>query len=432
MKSIIESCIKIILLGLLLLICFIGCSKKSEVVAPPEPTIIEIVILAKTDSSAISNANVILYNADNNEAITRLSSDDNGICKLEEASAGNYFVNITAQGFNPVPVGNISPIPFAIVEEQTTNRIYYLDVHPNSGTTGQINGYVEPVVNGILIIAESTSRYSAVSGPDGYFVLFNLPFGTYDLFAYKAGYTATTNPQGTISHSSDVTSVNVSLSEITGSTLSGAVTFLASENSTVDISLLDRSTLSAIPGLSTFNALSGGTYSIEGIPPGDYIAWASFQNDGYVMDPDWIFKNPGALEITFTTDTSSELNFSVTGVITINSPTNPADSIYPVMTDSSIPTFTWTAYPSAKEYIIEVKDINGNIIWGGYEADGTINHPQIDSTSAVFNFDGTASSTLLPEQIYQWKVYADDDKNNAGIQTLISSSEDLLGLFQVP
>ena len=151
------------------------------------------------------------------------------------------------------------------------------------------------------------------------------------------------------------------------------------------------------------------------------------------MDPDWIFKNPGVLSVSFTEGDSVELNFSVTDAVIINSPTNPYDSIYAVLADSSTPTFDWDEYPSAKEYIIEVRKMNGDIIWGGYNADGSINHHKIDAqtSSVLFNFDGTASEALKKGEIYQWKIYADDNRNN-GVQTLISASEDLLGLFEIP
>jgi hypothetical protein len=35
---------------------------------------------------------------------------------------------------------------------------------------------------------------------------------------------------------------------------------------------------------------------------------------------------------------------------------------YPVIADSTTPTFNWDEYTSAKEYIIEVRKINGEII----------------------------------------------------------------------
>ena len=173
-------------------------------------------------------------------------------------------------------------------------------------------------------------------------------------------------------------------------------------------------------------------YQIKNIPRGNYLAWASYKNDGYVMDPDWIFKNSGALEINFTSDSIASLNFSVTNAIKIISPTNSPDTILPVSVDSLNPTFSWNPYPQAKEYIIEVKDLNGNVIWGGFDENGTIRHAKIprETTSIKFNFDGTAKSLLKHDEVYQWKIYADDDALN-NVQTLLSSSEDLLGLFKI-
>jgi len=59
-----------------------------------------------------------------------------------------------------------------------------------------------------------------------------------------------------------------------------------------------------------------------------------------------------------------------------------------------------------------------------------VNHTQIDAneSSAVFNFDGSASDALQDGQTYRWKIYADDDAT-ANIQNLISASEDQMALF---
>ena len=126
------------------------------------------------------------------------------------------------------------------------------------------------------------------------------------------------------------------------------------------------------------------------------------------------------------------LEFSVTGAITIISPSNLADSIIPDTVESSSPVFSWDSYPQSKEYIIEVRDINGNLIWGGFTESGEVLHSPISKykTSVEFNFDGSASSELQIGNIYQWKIYADGDAN-IGIQSLLSSSEDLMGLFIV-
>ncbi len=416
------------------LILYSGCSSDSNPAAPGKTTgTLKTVILSASNSSGIVNANVVLYNADNNEAILRKSSDSNGECAFE-CDPGNYFVRISAQDYNQSPPENNAPVPFAVGKGETLSREFYLNpldvLQP-----GQLFGYVNPVINNVLVITEETdgSRYSTVTGPDGYFVLFNLPYGGYTLYAYKAGYVAESNPEKVISASAPSVSTTITLKQTSGATLQGKVTFLASENSVVDISLVDSATFSAIPGLSTFSDTSGLDYEITNVPPGIFLAWASFKNDGYVMDPDWIFKNPGVLSVSFVEGDTVELNFSVTDAVIINSPTNPPDSIYAVIADSTTPTFSWDEYPSAKEYIIEVRKENGEIIWGGFNADGSINHHKIDAqtSSVLFNFDETASEALKPGENYQWKVYADDGRED-GVQTLISASEDLLGIFEIP
>ena len=427
------------LIGLFLIISlsfilYSGCSDDSNPAAPEKTTgTLKTVILSATNSSGIVSANVVLYNADNNEAILRKSSNSNGECSFE-CDPGNYFVKISAQGFNSSPPEDNTPIPFAIDKGENIEREFYLNPLGVS-QPGQISGFVNPAINNILVIAEETdgSRYSTITGPDGYFVLFNLPYGGYSLLAYKAGYEAETVTEKVLSSSTPSATATITLKQISGATLQGKVTFLAAENSVVDISLVDPATFSAIPGLSTFSDTSGLDYEINIIPSGTFLAWASFKNDGYVMDPDWIFRNPGVLNVTFAEGDTIDLNFSVTGAITINSPTNPPDSIYAVIADSTTPVFNWTEYPSTKEYIIEVRKMNGDIIWGGFNADGTVNHSPIDfhTTSVTFNFDGSASETLQAGEIYQWKVYA-DFYETLGVQQLISASEDLLGIFEIP
>ena len=394
---------------------------------------IKIVILNEDNLSNIDNANVVLFNADNNEAIMRSATNSDGECSFE-VDPGVFFARISAQGYNQSPPENNAPVPFAVAKGETISRNYYLkpldEIQP-----GQISGYVDPVIKNVLIIAAENngSRYSTVTGPDGYFILYNLPYGDYSLSAYMAGFEAESKPNSILSSNLPSASVTIKLKQTSGATLQGKVTFLASENSKVDISLVDSITFSAIPGLATMSDTSGLGYKINNIPSGTFLAWASFKNDGYVMDPDWIFKNPGVLSVTFSEGDTVDLNFSVTDAVIINSPTNQSDSIYAVIADSTIPTFDWEAYPSAKEYIIEVRKMNGERIWGGFNPDGSINHHKIDAqtSSVMFNFDGTASETLQAGEIYQWKVYADDDRAE-GVQTLISGSEDLLGIFEIP
>jgi hypothetical protein len=256
--------------------------------------------------------------------------------------------------------------------------------------------------------------------------------GIYTLHSYLAGYRQVTGIDTVVTITANTAAgpVNLALSDTVLGTLNGRVTFLASPNSRVDITLVHPIAREAVPGLYTFNDSTGNTYQLTRIPPGTYIVWASYRNDGYVIDPDWVYKN-GLPYVTFNPgDTSRQLDFSVTGAVEVISPTNPADSIFPVVVSTGMPVFKWNKYSSTHEYIVEVFNSNGTRIWGGYNANGTVNHAAITANqdSVVFNFDGSATDSIQPGKTYRWKVYADDD-NAAGVQTLISSSEDQLGLF---
>ncbi len=422
----------IIVCCLISLIGFVSCTEDNPVEPVPQ-TNVEIIVRSANDSSSIANANVVLYNANSGESVSRVFSGSNGTAKFEDLSPGNYYVRISAQGFNEVPQGSVSPVPFSVSSGQTFSQKYYMNVL--QGTFGKIEGTVSPNLAGFLIVAKSSgmnTEYHTNSGPDGYFVLFNVPYESYEVDAIKSGYQSANQPQVTLTSGSSSATVQINVNQITGSTLTGKVTFLAVENGIVDISLLDKISHSVVNGLTAMID-SSRNYVINNIPAGEYIAWASYENDGYVMDPDWIFKNPGALNVSFSTDASKVRDFSVTGVITIISPTNPPGEITPALADSLVPTFHWNAYPQTKEYIVEVRDINGNLIWGGFTESGEIRHSKISKewNSVEFNFDGSASSQLQPGNIYQWRLYADDDVT-PGVQTLLSSSEDLMGLFRVP
>ena len=422
----------IIVCSLASIIVFISCSEDNPV-EPVPSTNVEIIVRSANDSSVIAGANVVLYNANTGESVSRTFSGNDGIAKFDNISAGNFYARISVQGFNEVPQGSVSPVPFSVSSGQTFSQTYYMD--KLQGTFGKIEGTVTPNLSGFLIVATSAgmnTEYHTYSGPDGYFVLFNVPYNSYEVDAIKSGYQSTNQPQVNLSSGSSSATVQINVNQITGSTLTGKVTFLAAQNSIVDISLLDKISHSVVNGLTAMIDTSRN-YTINNIPAGEYVAWASYENDDYVMDPDWIFKNPGALNVSFTTDTSKVRDFSVTGAINIVSPTNPANSITPALADSVVPTFHWNAYPQTKEYIIEVRDINGNLIWGGFTASGEIRHAQIPKewNSVEFNFDGSALMQLQPGNIYQWRLYSDDEAT-AGVQTLLSASEDLLGLFIAP
>jgi len=301
---------------------------------------------------------------------------------------------------------------------------------------GQISGTImtsaSTGVFDVLVVAEDPAQSlfaTGISGTDGGYTLFNVDPGSYTLSAYRAGYRETsTHIAVDVTAGGNHGQNDIEVQTHKNADLSGQVTFLAVVNGTIDITLIHPDTLDTIPGLSTLN--NGTTYLLEAIPPGTYIAWASFRNDGYVMDPDRIAKF-GIPGVTYTEVSADQIqDFSVTGAITITDPTNAASPVVPEVVNTDEPTFTWTKYPSAKEYIVEILDSQGNTIWGGFDSSGVVQHPQIDAqqTSVVFDFDASAIAPLEDGEIYRWRIYADDD-DALNIQTLLSASEDQMGLF---
>jgi hypothetical protein len=423
------------------MLCFLfaGCSKDNGNNPPPLTYGVitgKIINILSGSMAGVSSANVTAYNANTNAPVTRAFSDAQGYYRLEVA-AGTYYLKVAAQGYTPYPSADFPPLPFDVPVNDTIIKDVNLSPDPAAASTGSVSGTVSFAATGIigvLIVATRAAdslAVSGVSGPSGLFVLYNVPAGTYGLRCYDSGYAQISDTSVTVYADSGLTGITLLLRNVTNTGLSGKITFLASQNSLVDITLVHPTTRDAVPGLNTMSD-NNKNYLLSGIPPGTYIAWASYRNDGYVIDPDWIFKN-GLPYVTFApADTLLTLDFSVTDAITIVAPTNPADSVYPVAVATATPVFSWLKYSGTHEYIIEVWNSSGDRIWGGYDTAGTVLHTQIgqQDTSAVFNFDGSATDSLHDGASYRWKIYADNDAA-LGVQGLISSSEDLRGLFNV-
>ena len=96
-------------------------------------------------------------------------------------------------------------------------------------------------VPGALVIAIRQSdsiTISGVSGPDGFYVLYNIPEGTYEMQASLSGwYQATRVINIGVTRQTVTSGADIQLTANAGTSLSGRVTFLAAQNSEVDITL---------------------------------------------------------------------------------------------------------------------------------------------------------------------------------------------------
>ena len=399
-----------------------------------------VTVVEDSTNIPIKNADVIIFNSNTNQGSMRDLTDVDGKSVLFVAPYLPYYLNVAAQGYRSSPPFNGSPIPFQVGD---TGSITYRNIELkkdsmaiNSGTiTGNIKTPANDIVAGCLAIAVrqgDSITSSGFSGPDGVYILYNVPEGTYDMEAHLEGWYQTTPVPGIQVTAGNITpNVDIEIAAIRGASLQGRITFLASQNSVCDITLTHPVSHGAIPGLNTF-MLGNQTYFLDSIPPGTYIPWASYQNDGYVMDPDRIQKFGLPITTFLPGDSTKTLNFDVTDAVPIISPTNHPDTLIPFIIFTATPTFKWEIYPSAHEYIVGVYNIYGELIWGGYDTSANVLHPFLDSKtdSVVFNFDSSATEDLRWGRAYRWKVWADKGAD-PGVQQLISSSEEWLGLFML-
>ncbi len=409
---------------------FTACSKDD-----PEPTpttgTLKGTVTASSTAQAIGSVRITVYNANTNAPTgNSVLTQSNGTYQIELVP-GSYYLNLSKQGFNGIPAVGITPVSVIVALGIVTVNDFQMQ--PSSVTNGgSISGKVTSggnAVAGVLVVASYlTNGYSAVSGTDGTYYIYNVPAGSYQLQGFKADYNSTAQSVA-VTASTESTGKNITMTVGAAGSVTGSVTFSATTSGEVDVTLINPLTKETIPGLVTKTV--GGNYSITKVPNGTYIARASYSNDTYVVDPDWILKN--GEPIVTTTGNAVTQNFSVTGAVMLASPTNALITTKPVEIIGSTPTFTWQPYSSTSDYVIEVSDINGNVIWGGFTKSGltiTKNLPFIPKTqlSIVFNSDGKATTTLKSKNTYRWRIYASKDDTLLGWK-LISVSEEQQGLF---
>lgn len=427
-----------VLFALLLAACGGGGGGGGTPTAPVTGTY-ALTVYQPDGTTPLPDARVAVFN-DDGQFVALDDTGADGVASVQ-LRAGVYTARVQAQGYEPSPAAGAVAVPFTIAGGATWAESISLTALAAPATVAIIRGNADTA--GALVVASdgvqdiATSTFTDASGN---YVLFNVLPGDYSVTAFKAGFESDAVLQ-TVAALDDVTVDLQVVSRPDLATLSGHLTFLSATNGVVDITLRHPQTLDSIPGLSTLN--SGTSYSLAGVPPGNYLAWATLDNDGYVMDPDWINKNggyPAALAVTVGS-TSLVKDFSITDAVTPDSPTNTASSVVPVVVTTTTPTFNWSSYPQAKQYVVEVLDLAGNSLWGGYDFDdltdnSTFRHALIGtSTSAQYDFDATATQPLVDGGVYLWRVYAFRDGTGADGPAVdyvaISSSEEQMGLFRV-
>ena len=413
------------------LLCFLAGCSKDEPVAPPATGVLAGRVTDATSSSPLSSVRITLFDALTNNPLVTFTTMGDGAFRFD-LPPGSYYVRLARQGFEPVPPRDMSPLPGTVIAGATSDNSYQM--FPSSlSNGGAISGKVTSggkAMPGVLVVAESgTTSLSGLSDQAGDYFVYNLGPGTYSVRAWVAGYSSAIDTVE-VTAGTEHTGVALSLTAGQVGTVSGHITFLSTTNAEVDVALMNPATHEVVPGLTSVT--TGGNYSIVNVPFATYIARATYRNDGKVMDPDWIVKN--GEPFVSVAAASVARDFSVTGGTLLTSPTNTAASTQPVDVRVQGLAFTWSQYASADNYVIEVTDQSGRVIWGGFRNDWTIRNNILPKTqtSISFNSDGTATEPLVVGRVYRWKIYVskNDSQEPLGWK-LISTSEDQQGLFRI-
>lgn len=293
--------------------------------------------------------------------------------------------------------------------------------------TPSISGTVEIAAGqkGALVVAEALGQQgrSAIAGADGAFTIFNVPAGAWTVRAFSRDVNYTPAAV-TVEAGKDLAGVEVKRSDRPTGTVKGSADIVAANGET-SVVLVVKSTFNANlvrgevpPGLRTPAPGTApdvsGAYELTGVPDGEYVVLAAYENDGLVRDPN---TNTSGTELQYVTVTngaaSGEANFKVTGAVQLVSPGGGET----LDETTATPSFIFKPYSSAKAYDLRVFDSFGNQVWEALALtlDG--------SGDLKVDYTGPA---LTPGGIYQWRAVA---KGNAGQP--ISQTEDLRGVFRV-
>lgn len=405
-----------------------------------------------TDAVAIEGAHVLALDEEGS-AVTDISiSESDGsylldipVVRNEDGSPvdATFTLNGSAQEYQPFPSGVRVALPIAADDAVRDGDLYVLENaltdigliplenEDRAWASGSVSGLSDDSnVAGLLVIATGDAgTFSAVTDLSGNFTIFNLPDGDYDVKAYGA---FTQVDQGTISVSGEHLD-GVELAEIDESTttVSGNIQIVNAPGGSVTSVILvvedtfnETAARGEVPrGLRA--PASGpvsvdGDFSIEGVPAGNYVVLAAYENDELVRDPDTNIAGTGFVHIEVTAGESTydiADSFKVTEALAIVGP--GADG--PEAVDGN-PTLEWVDDSSEDWYDVHVYDAFGNEVWSVLDVPGASG-----SGTVTVDYDGP----LDPGMYYQFRVTS-WRQPGGGDPAPISTTEDLRGVFYLP
>ncbi|MEC9443096.1 MAG: carboxypeptidase-like regulatory domain-containing protein [Myxococcota bacterium] len=408
-------------------------------------------VLDATDRSSIEGAHVIasdelatvftdvaITDADGNYSIAVPAVRDSDGAPVSQF----YKLRASAQDYQTFPGGLRTALPIdlgtaalddeadAYVIQSTLTEILLIPLPENRRGLPSISGSLSPGEKGagVLVVAEGGGGgYSALSDAAGNFTIFNVPSGAYEVRGYIAGVQFA--PESVDIADEDLTGVVLEESSEGLATLTGDVSIVnAPGGSVTSVVLVVDSTFSEtfvrgeIPtGLRAPRYGSpdvSGSWRIEGVPAGDYVVLAAFENDDLVRDPDTNIAGTSIVRITVapgSDEVSVGENFKITEALAVEGPgANDAEAV------TEAPTLRWQDDSSEDYYEVKVYNAYGELVW-----EQQVDRSQKDTVSTPYG------GPLEDGMYYQFRATswrAPGGKDPAPIST----TEDLRGVFFKP
>jgi hypothetical protein len=289
----------------------------------------------------------------------------------------------------------------------------------NSDGLGTITGKVlDDGARGTVVVAGGEvmagGGVTGVADHDGSYAVFNVPAGSVAVHGYKVGLQLDSQTADVVAGETtsgvDLASLGAATAVIDGK-IEVVNPGMGNETSiilAVDETFDDNTATGEVPpGLRVYPVL--GEFSLAGVPDGNYVVLAAFENDFLVRDPDTSIGGTDLVRITVSGESQTlDQSFKVTGSLDVVSPDKEEEV-------SGTPTFIWADDSSEVSYTVELFNAFGEPIWDT-EIPGVSGDMNV-----TLDYDGPALDSGM---IYQFRV---TDFKQGGAP--ISRTEDLRGTF---
>lgn len=429
--------LKIIFLLVIVTVCLCHCKSEDETA---KYAFVQGKVLEKGTEQSISGVKITVFDLKNDAPMSHITTtNENGGYEFS-LPAGTYYLKMEKQGYEVIPDSYSFPNILSLGQKTQLSVNYELTKTSLTGAgyiTGSVKSENAPVANVLVVTDNGTEGYSAISDANGNYTIYNVPAGSYSVNAYKTGNNASAVTT-TVTSNTETKNINFNFTSAASATVTGAILFPTGVyKQEVDVRLINYFTQDTVRGLRTRTMKNN--YEIKNVPVGKYIVNATYDNDSLVANPDEVL-NSGKPVINVTSGSGNFVkDINVVKCVSPIAPTHSMTNIYQLEIPLKNLTFSWEKFPAADSYVVEITNLRGKTLWGGFDTSTSPVTPRMnikataDKTSYSSSFEPkTALSPLIIGEMYRWKVYA--LKNDAAAVNgwrVISVSEEQRGLIKL-